>query len=466
MITFHIALVEISREYYLIILHQEDIVSANISTEILPSRRCLSFNELFPPNLLNEHPLKRIKSYQLPCQQRLDLVCFYDEQFICLCTLDQQTNCFQFNHNVTYDCHGHNYCENDGQYFRDDSQCPKSSNCACPDCYFGSRCQFFTKGSTLSLDMILGYYLKPNMGLNGQSAIIQISIALTTLIFTLGMISNLLTFLAFRKKTARKTGCALYILSSSIISMLAIIVLTIKFAILLASQIGSIGNYSFVSIQCRYMDFIVRFLLSTNDWLSACVAVERAGNLLQGIHFNRAKSERIARYIIPIVLIVNALTYIHDPIHRHLINDDDEQHTSCIVKYSSFFHLLDWIINIIHFACPFTLNTISALIILLLLARTRSNVQKKQSYKTVLREQFRLHKHLFISPCILILLAQPRLIISFLSGCMKSARKPWVYFSGYFISYIPPMMTFVVFILPSKIYTEQLMDSFKDLCSK
>jgi hypothetical protein len=44
------------------------------------------------------------------------------------------------------------------------------------------------------------------------------------------------------------------------------------------------------------------------------------------------------------------------------------------------------------------------------------------------------------------------LIISFLSGCMKSHRHPALFLAGYYISFVPPLLTFIVYILPSKTY--------------
>jgi hypothetical protein len=50
----------------------------------------------------------------------------------------------------------------------------------------------------------------------------------------------------------------------------------------------------------------------------------------------------------------------------------------------------------------------------------------------------------------LILLTLHRLIISFASGCMRSAREPWLYLIGYFLSFIPSMLTFIVFMYHRK----------------
>jgi uncharacterized membrane protein len=72
-----------------------------------------------------------------------------------------------------------------------------------------------------------------------------------------------------------------------------------------------------------------------------------------------------------------------------------------------------------------------------------------------LREQFQQHKHLLTAPVILVILALPRLIIAFASKCMKSSDDSWLFAVGYFISFLPPMLTFVIFIVPSKFYKKE-----------
>jgi len=74
------------------------------------------------------------------------------------------------------------------------------------------------------------------------------------------------------------------------------------------------------------------------------------------------------------------------------------------------------------------------MIIMIITARTCSKSQKTKTYKEHLLEQLHHHKHLLISPIILVALAVPRLIISFLSGCMKSVRDSWLFYFMYFIN--------------------------------
>ncbi|CAF1234211.1 unnamed protein product [Rotaria sp. Silwood1] len=465
LIQFHIAFAEIFNNYYLIILREQIIVSAVISTQIMPSHRCLSIHELFNKTLVNQHLLRRIKYYHIPCQTQLDLVCFYDDIHLCLCDVFRRSNCFEFDHNMTYDCRGYNLCENGGHCFSDVPKCPTSTVCVCQDCYYGSRCQFSTKGSILSLDTIFGYQIRPNVNISRQPYVVKIVLAATVFIFILGIINSLLSFLTFQRKNSRTVGCGIYLFVSSITSIIMLCILIFKVWLLLMLQIGSIKNRMFMYIQCMCIDFLLRCLLSINDWLCAWIAVERAVNIFQGIHFNKVKSKQNAKWIIWITFLFNIISHIHDPMHRYLVDDLDEQRTWCMTKFSSLLQMYDWYMNIFHFSIPFSINFISTIIIIIFSTRIRSATQQKHTYIQLLREQIQQYKHLIISPSILVLIGVPRLIISFLFGCMKTARNSWFYLIGYLISFIPTMLTFFLFVLPSEIYKKELINSIKHFWS-
>ena len=88
---------------------------------------------------------------------------------------------------------------------------------------------------------------------------------------------------------------------------------------------------------------------------------------------------------------------------------------------------------------------------------------KNESYKQILRKQFDEQKHLILSPILLVILGVPRLIISFLSGCMESVRNPWLYLFGYFISFLPSLLIPIIFILLSETYRKELGRVFKSI---
>ncbi|CAF1512833.1 unnamed protein product [Adineta ricciae] len=117
-----------------------------------------------------------------------------------------------------------------------------------------------------------------------------------------------------------------------------------------------------------------------------------------------------------------------------------------------FFHLLG----------PFVANLFSALFIILGAARQRSKAQSNRSMKMHIREQISEHRQLLISPIVLLLLSIPRLVISLLPGCVNASEKLWLYLGAYFISFVPSILIFVIFVVPSELY----MKTFKESITK
>ncbi|CAF3293575.1 unnamed protein product [Rotaria socialis] len=160
------------------------------------------------------------------------------------------------------------------------------------------------------------------------------------------------------------------------------------------------------------------------------------------------------------VCIIVPCTSIQEPLNRTLIDDEDEGRIWCIVHYSNssstILNKYTSISTVIHFACPFAINLISAFGIILLITKRRSALQENIPLHSHLQIQFREHKYLIISPIGLVLLALPRILLAFLVECMKSARESiYTFLFGYFISFLPPILLFIVFILPSDVYMKE-----------
>jgi hypothetical protein len=395
------------------------------------------------------------------------LSCFYDDNHFCLCEdYDHQrlTNCFEFNLSIKHDCFGKSNCENGAQCLQDNSICPQTSICVCQKCFYGTRCQFGSSLFGLSLDAILGYHIQPHISIKHQPSIVQVSIAFTTIMSLSGLINGILSIIVFKNKELHQVGSGLYLLGSSITTLFTIIMFTLKFWILIIAQINYITNRSFLYFQCISMDILLRIGLNMDQWLNACVAMERGITAIKGINFRKEKSKQMAKYIILFLIFVTILTNIHDPIYRHLIDDgdtEDEKRIWCIVTYPPNLEIFNFMINIFHFFVPFFINLISVFILIKKTAQRRTRIQTHQTYRQLLCKQFQQHSHLFLAPLLLIILAIPRLIISYTLRCMKSNNNSWLFLTGYFISFIPSTLTFVVFVIPSKLYKREFYKSIQ-----
>jgi hypothetical protein len=337
--------------------------------------------------------------------------------------------------------------------------------CICQDCYYGTRCQFSTKGFILSLDPILGYHIKPNVPISRQPSIVKASIAIVTLMMTFELVNGLLSIMTFRMEETRAVGCGWYLLASSVASLCTMIVLLIKFCHLVLSQKMDITNRSFLTFNCIVTDASLKTLLATSEWLNACVAMERIFTVMKGVNFNKIKSKKIAKWIVFVIPILTLLTNIHDPFHRQLIDDVDvdEKRTWCFIAYSSSFDIYNSIINFFHFLVPSAINLISAIIIIISSARIRSNAQLTMPFKQHLREQLKQHKQLLLAPCVHVILGVPRLIIPFVKGCMRVSSDSWLFLIGYFIPFISAMLTFFTHVLPSKKYMKEFRIAFREI---
>jgi hypothetical protein len=260
---FHIAFIDLlNKSYYLTVVQKIHEQSSTISRTLNSFDRCLHINETLNKTIANYFLLRRIKYYHLSCQTNLS--CFYDDIHFCLCQ-QRVANCFEFDHNINMDCSNQNGCANGGQCFQEYTNCPRVSICLCPDCYYGKQCQLSTNGFSLSLDAILGYHIRPNINISNQPPAVLISLILSTIIIVGGIINGILSLIAFKNKKTRESGCGIYLLCSSIITLLLMIIFTFKFWILIVSQIGLIQNRLILNIQCHSIDFLLRFCLTMDQ---------------------------------------------------------------------------------------------------------------------------------------------------------------------------------------------------------
>jgi hypothetical protein len=290
--------------------------------------------------------------------------------------------------------------------------------------------------------------------------------------FVGGLVNSILCLITFQNKECQKTGCGIYLLASSVTSFLAISMFTIKFWFVVLSQINVSTSLSTLRGGCVSIEVILKFSLYLDGWLNACVAIERAMYVFKGVKFDKTKSQHLARQIILILPFCIISTLMHELIYRRLFvyqrgTDENgegtiERYVSCVTHYSPTIQDYNTTILFVHLVVPFLANLCSALFIIFGVARQRSVAQTGQTFSEHIRKQFKEHKQLIISPIILLVLSIPRLIISLLPGCVKISENFWLYLSAYLISFIPPMLIFIIFVVPSELYMKAFKQSLKN----
>ena len=347
-------------------------------------------------------------------------------------------------------------------------------------CIVGDQCSLFTKGIGLTINDILRNKIQSNISFRKQSVLIQTAAGLTMIMFVIGFINGIFSLITFRNKELRKVGCGIYLLASSITSLLTITMFTMKFWFVVLIQLHSTVRSSILRTDCAFIGPVLKLCLYLDGWLNACVAIERTVTVSKVVNFDKKKSRHAARWIILILPIFIMGTLIHEPIHHELfeyttyeynpinisnnlimnMSVENEHNVLCVIRYSRSVQIYNTITLFIHLIVPFLANLFSALFIIFGTARRLSTAQtNKKSFKEHAANQIREHKQLLISPFILLVLALPRLIMSLVSGCVDPSENPWLYLCGYLISFTPPMLVFTVFVLPSELYRKTFKDS-------
>lgn len=218
--------------------------------------------------------VSRINQYHLLCYVNLQLKCFSDESHVCICDKNRFANCLTFNHEMNYNCQDSNQCSNHGICLQDNVTCPKTITCICEKCFYGSKCDLTSKGFSVSLDVILGYHIQPLIPFQQQSITVKITAALTMFMFLFGFISGICSMITFLQKEILNIGCGIYLLINSIVSLLTVSLLTIKYWQLVLFQMNLITYHGFVHLNCILIDLLLKSCVSFTDWLNASVAIE------------------------------------------------------------------------------------------------------------------------------------------------------------------------------------------------
>ncbi|CAF1399992.1 unnamed protein product [Adineta ricciae] len=394
--------IKMNNQYYLAIPQNSSPIT------ITPTHQCFSWYEVLNAKYRSLPRIHRMKYYHLPCQENRNLRCFIDEYYMCLCTDEHYSNCFPLNHQSIFECEDNVYCENGGQCLQDQAICFASILCVCRDCFFGDRCQFYAKGMGLMLDDLLRYEIQPNTGFTQQSLIVQLSAAVILIGFIVGLLNSSCGYLVFRQQISRRVGSGIYLQLSSIISGLAVTLLVVKFFFIVCTYIDLSIHRNVLRIGCLLIEPCLRLLLYTNHWLNTCVAIERAVLVLQGVNFDRRRSRTIARRVCQLLPLILLASMSHELKYRDLFEDYEEQRFWCVLRYSPTVEKYTKVIQFIHFAAPFTINLISALLIIINITRQRSVIRHQRRYEQQLLDQFNEHKQLVISPIVMVVLLFPQ----------------------------------------------------------
>ncbi|CAF1505745.1 unnamed protein product [Adineta steineri] len=193
-------------------------------------------------------------------------------------------------------------------------------------------------------------------------------------------------------------------------------------------------------------------------WLMCFVTVERAIAVVFPVRFRTFGKPRPA-----ILLSVLTSTCVFASMYSHLvqykfINHPNHQQPWCIRENESYEKSLMQYISLFHQISPFCTNILAALTIIIGTSRIKAHAHHQSTVDT-LQEQARQRKDLLVGPLMCFLAQLPQIIILFLDICLYEEHHWFSHFTllAYYISFLPQMNLFFLYILPSPLFKKLLV---------
>ena len=386
--------------------------------------------------------ISAVFKYHELCQNNIELLCFHDSGYFCLCTSDQyRAECII--HNVQVDhC---DYCFSSGKCLKGDLDDRDNFICICPNCYQGYLCEFSLHPFGFTLDsLLLGYSKEINI----------VYVATAFVLFTIGLLNNLCAFVTFRQPKPRIFGVGNYLLVVTGLNQIALFCLLLKLI-----QIAS-GLVDVVS--CKMVSYFLSVSARSVYWLTSWVTVERLMIILFPTSFNPRNPPLAIKISIATVLLLLGI-HVHEIIYYTTLKHRLTDSPICVTKFDTrLISVYNRVSTIIHYLVPFFIQLISITLLIILVARSRVRiVGQKINLHQVLNDQFQIHREHYMMPMIIVFSVLPQTILAFSFACtdLTNWQRHAVLWT-YLLSYIPQSFSFFLYILPSNNY----MSGFKQTC--
>jgi hypothetical protein len=172
----------------------------------------------------------------------------------------------------------------------------------------------------------------------------------------------------------------------------------------------------------------------------------------------------MVKFVVPTLLVCFIWTSIHQIFSSHLITEPrSDERLWCVVKFP-----LHWLqtynatMNLFKMIVPFSINLISAVILLITFSRTKQKTANK-TYISILKTQFAEHNDLILSPILITGFKLPVLIIVLAIKCIKFKWQLYLSTACYLLAIVPVTATFGIFILPAPSYIKTFIHKWNKL---
>ena len=381
--------------------------------------------------------------------------CFRDLNYLCICEEDHyRAECFGYNRFLD-EC---SLCLSNGYCLKGELNDQSDFLCVCPRCFNGKMCQHSSELMSFTFDSLIVKDLQNNLQMS-----IGIYISVVLLIFFFGLFNTLNSFFTFLRPRSRKMPVGNYLLIVSIVDQCSLLLLFFKIIHIILGSNGILFHYETVNLySCKIVSYLLSVLTRITYWLTSCVTIERLCLTLFPTSQILKNTRRVSGLSVLVILFVFSM-HIHELIYYRTIVDlsyTSLNTTICVTNYvESSISTYNRVNVLIHYFVPFLIQIISITILIIQLAfsRARTNSNNEQTFTNLFVRQLKMQKEQYVTPMIIVLSSLPQTILSFSYACseLKQSWQRYILLTTYFLSYLPQMLGFILYVLPSTAFVEE-----------
>ncbi len=279
-------------------------------------------------------------------------------------------------------------------------------------------------------------------------------VTLVFLVFIIGFLNNLFSFVTFKRPTPRKFGSGIYLLIVTCLNQIVLLCLLLKF-IHITFGISGVGS-------CKVVSYLLSVLTRSIYWLTSWTSVDRFLLILYPTSVMLRKS-CVSIVVSVVTLIVLLGMHVHEIIYYTIIENYSTGSSICVANFStSFVTTYNRMSTPIHYLLTFCIQTISVTFIIVLAARSRKRATgEKSTFHQMLKKQFETQKELYVTPAIIIISVSLQAIVTFVFSCKELTEwQRHTLLGAYLFSYAPQILGFIFYVLPSTSYKKEFYETF------
>ena len=339
-----------------------------------------------------------------------------------------------------------------------------NDTCRCPPCFIGDRCETSVNLMKFSLTFSMYWDIRQYSSYSNFNVPEFVYTTVIAAMLLMAIVNNVVCLQTFLSYEIRLTNCGVLQIFYCIGGLITVIGMQLRMLTMLEFD-SLISSYLYHYAACNIIPITVIVMGNTCMWLSTALVIEFT--LLESFNLSLYRSRRFSVISSITVLLITSVSHIHELIARRPLPDPFQTGSyTCTFVYSLPLDVIDKVLRTSHVTLPCTIQFIASIFMLINITRRTLLVHSRDDYFQVFINQCIKRKHFFIPPLAIIVSNLPHLILHLKDEC-EDAREISIlrlHIAFNILVYLPPSITFFIYIFPSKSYMHKFKTTYMGRC--